>query len=152
MADELQEKLEKLGLKSSKLSADLNFARQKEFSMKNALYEKNQQLAAMRTEGRQLVEQLGDVEESFSKQLQDYEACLKSKAIECANWEASSLELQKKQNETKEALDNSIRHSAQLEEQFKRLTEQRNADQIQNSKQKQQALELLVLVFLPPVL
>lgn len=63
--------------------------------MRNALYEKSQQLDRMAADSRQLVEQLSEIEAAFIRQQQDHEEAMQKKEMACAKWESSCLEMQK---------------------------------------------------------
>lgn len=136
--EDLKSELASLRKKTSRQMADLKFARQKEVSMKNAMYEKTKQIESMSLKSQQLVNQLGEIEDSFRKQQQEHMRVLQTKTETCSNWEASNLELKRELTKIKDILEQKKTESIRMDESLKTLEAQLRQKTEQENKHCQQ--------------
>ena len=141
--EDLGIKFDRLSKRSARQSADLKFARQKETSMRNALYEKSKQIESMGVESQRLVEQLNDVEESFKNQQAEYDKSLENKKEESRQWERMCLQLRQELEKVQETFSRKTQESATLEEDLQKALEQNRQGTKLNAQQNQQVCILL---------
>ena len=141
--EDLGTKFDRLSKRSARQSADLKFARQKETSMRNALYEKSKQIESMGLESQRLVEQLNDVEETFKNQQAEYDKSLEDKTKESREWERMCLQLRQELEKIQESFERKSQESAQLEEDLQKAQEQNRQQTKLNAQQSQQVCTIL---------